>query len=344
MVRRVVQFALTLLGLFGQLALPAASPQSPPRYDWLQFGGNAAHSNNNQREQVITRRGLPRMHLLFRMALPAMSDGAAVYLHHVHTQRGVLDLVFLSTIEGDTMALDAQTGATIWSHRYRNVPCSSTDSLACEAHTTPAIDPNRRYVYAYAPDGRVHKLAAGTGAETTSGGWPETATTKPSQEKSAGAVTIARSGGNTYLYVENGGYTSDSGDYQGHVTTVNLRTGQQHVFNMLCSERVDIHFQQGTEPDCPATQAAVWARAGVVQQHADGEPDTLLRRRLRSHPALRHALGTRSAHRRRPLARAHRRHPLASAHRGQRGVLSARLRRLPERVHSGIVVGGIAAL
>jgi len=39
MVRRVVQFALTLLGLFGQLALPAASPQSPPRYDWLQFGG-----------------------------------------------------------------------------------------------------------------------------------------------------------------------------------------------------------------------------------------------------------------------------------------------------------------
>jgi len=81
------------------------------------LGGNAAHSNNNQREQVITRRSLPRMHLLFRVALPAMSDGAAVYLHHVHMQRGVLDLVFLSTIEGDTMALDAQTGATIWSHR-----------------------------------------------------------------------------------------------------------------------------------------------------------------------------------------------------------------------------------
>ncbi len=87
MVRRFMQFTLTLVGLFGQLALPAASPQSPPRYDWLQFGGNAAHSNNNQREQVITRRSLPRMHLLFRVALPAMSDGAAVYLHHVHTRR-----------------------------------------------------------------------------------------------------------------------------------------------------------------------------------------------------------------------------------------------------------------
>ncbi len=101
--------------------------------------GDAAHSNNNHREHVITRASLPRMHLLFRVALPAISNGAAVYRHHVHTQRGVLDLVFLSTIEGDTMALDAQTGATVWSHRYRNVPCSRTDSLACEAHTTPAI-------------------------------------------------------------------------------------------------------------------------------------------------------------------------------------------------------------
>jgi len=178
--------------------------------------------------------------------------------------------VFLTTIEGDTMALDAHTGATIWSHRYRNVPCSSTDSLACEAHTTPAIDPKRHFVYAYALDGRVHKFAVGTGAETTSGGWSETATTKPSQEKSAGALTIARSGGNTYLYVENGGYTSDSGDYQGHLTTINLRTGGQHVFNMLCSERGDVHFQQGTEPDCPATQAAVWARAGVVYDASFG--------------------------------------------------------------------------
>ncbi len=165
------------------------------------------------------------MHLLFRVALPAMSDGAAVYRHHVHTQRGVLDLVFLSTIEGDTMALDAQTGAAIWSHRYRNVPCSRTDSLACEAHTTPAIDPNRHFVYAYALDGRVHKFATSTGAETTTGGWPETATTTPSQEKSAGAFTIAVSHGNIYLYVENGGCSCDSGDYQGHLTTINLRTG-----------------------------------------------------------------------------------------------------------------------
>jgi len=72
------------------------------------------------------------------------------------------------------------------------------------------------------------------------------------------------SGGNTYLYVENGGYTSDSGDYQGHLTTINVRTGQHHVFNMVCSKRVDVHFQQSAEPDCPATQAAVWARACLV--------------------------------------------------------------------------------
>jgi len=193
MICRFVQFNLPLVGLFGQLALPAARLQSPPRYDWLQFGGNAAHSNNNQREHAITRSSVTRLHLLFRVALPAISDGAAVCLHHVHTRRGILDPVFLSTIEGDTMALDGHTGATIWSHRYRDVPCSSTDSLGCEAHTTPAIEPNRRYVYAYALNGRVHKFAAGAGTETMSGGWPEMATAKPTQEKSAGALTIALS-------------------------------------------------------------------------------------------------------------------------------------------------------
>ncbi len=117
MVRRVVQFALTVVCLSGQLALPVARPQSPPRYDWLQFGGDAAHRSNNQREQVITRANVPCARLLFRAALSAMSDGAAVYLQHVHTRQGLLDLVFLSTVEGDTMAIDGHTGATIWSHR-----------------------------------------------------------------------------------------------------------------------------------------------------------------------------------------------------------------------------------
>ncbi|MCA1725888.1 MAG: hypothetical protein LC748_16890, partial [Thermomicrobia bacterium] len=96
------------------------------------------------------------------------------------------------------------------------------------------------------------------------------ATTKPFNEKGSAHLSIATDAhGDTYLYVANGGYPGDSGDYQGHITTINLATGAQHVFNLLCSTQT-VHFVQtpGT-PDCPGqTQSAVWARPGVVYDAA----------------------------------------------------------------------------
>ena len=62
----------------------------------------------------------------------------------------------------------------------------------------------------------------------------------------------------------------DNGDYQGHVTAINLSTGTQHVFNTLCSNQVDVHFVLAPRtPDCGQTRSAVWARPGVVYN-----PDT----------------------------------------------------------------------
>jgi len=180
--------------------------------------------------------------------------------HHVHTRRGILDPVFLSTIEGDTMALDGHTRATIWSHRYRDVPCSSTDSLGCEAHTTPAIDPNRRYVYAYALDGRVHKFAAGTGTETMSGGWPEMATAKPTQEKTAGALTIALSGGNTYVFIANEKGISAIRlrlDSAGNPSLVNAWTVRTSCSSMLMVSQV-LFCSGGFEHSPPS--GTLWAR------------------------------------------------------------------------------------
>ena len=54
------------------------------------------------------------------------------------------------------------------------------------------------------------------------------------------------------------------GDYQGHVTAIDLATGAQKVFNAQCSNQT-VHFviQPGT-PDCAAVQTAIWARPGVV--------------------------------------------------------------------------------
>src|SRR5580658_4351554 len=59
-----------------------------------------------------------------------------------------------------------------------------------------------------------------------------------------------------------GGYDGDGGDYQGHITTINLQTGAQFVFNAMCSNQ-NVHFTTGS-PDCAGQKSGIWAKAGLA--------------------------------------------------------------------------------
>ncbi len=87
-------------------------------------------------------------------------------------------------------------------------------------------------------------------------------TLKPTVEKDGTAATIAVVGATTYLYMGTGGYDGDGGDYQGHLTAINLTTGAQKIFNTLCSNQPNIHFSTAT--DCTMKQSGIWAKAGVT--------------------------------------------------------------------------------
>ena len=241
--------------------MPAAA------YDWLQFNGDPAHSGNNVAESVL---GVGNVASLAQKYPPVIlrgtSDGAPVFLEGVMTPGGVKDLLFLTTTNGWIQALDAATGVEVWSEQYGTAGCMSSNGSACVSTSSPAIDPNRQFVYGYGLDGKVHKYAVGTGVETIGSGWPATATVKPSTEKNAAALAFATSGGTTYLYAVNGGYPGDNGDYQGHVTAINLATGAQNVFNTMCSSQT-VHFNM-TSPDCPGQESAVWSRPGVIYDAA----------------------------------------------------------------------------
>lgn len=74
--------------------------------------------------------------------------------------------------------------------------------------------------------------------------------------------------GISYLYVANSAYLGDRGDYQGHLTAINLADGSQKVFNGLCSAQ-HVHFvEKPSSPDCHEVQAGIWARAGVAYDPA----------------------------------------------------------------------------
>jgi hypothetical protein len=224
--------------------------------DWPQFNLDARKSGTSLKEAVIHRGNVATLHPTYHVTLPGVADGAPVFLAGAATPSGEKDLLFVTTKNGWIAALDAATGGLVWSHQPATGPNYTTSS--------PAIDPNRQYVYSYGLEGRVHKYQVGDGTEITAGGWPELATLKPSVEKESPGLAVAvAANGTPYLYVANGGYPGDAGDYQGHVTAVDLATGAQRVFNANCSDQ-PVHFTLGGSPDCAAVQSAIWARAGVV--------------------------------------------------------------------------------
>jgi outer membrane protein assembly factor BamB len=198
--------------------------------------------------------------LLFSVSLPEIADGAPAVATGIETALGTKDLLFVNTKAGRIVALDAATGAIIWSQQPATGPRYTTSS--------PAVDPKKTFVYAYGLDGDVHRYVIGSGVETMGEGWPQLATLKPDVEKGSSALSIAQvADGRTFLYAANGGYPGDQGDYQGHITAVDLASGAQRVFNANCSDRT-IHFvENGTaDTDCAHVQSAIWARAGVVYE------------------------------------------------------------------------------
>jgi outer membrane protein assembly factor BamB len=224
--------------------------------DWLQFGFDSRHTGVNPFETHLSPANVGTLRVLFKVRLPAVADGAPAYLSGISTAAGTRDLLFLTTKDGRLLALDALSGETLWSHQPASGPNYTTSS--------PAVDPNRQFVYSYSLEGQVHKYAVGDGSEVTGNGWPELATLKPDVEKGSSALSFATlSDQSTNLYVANGGYPGDDGQYQGHLTAIALASGAQTVFNTDCSQ-IAAHLTAGGSPNCGSVQSAVWSRPGVV--------------------------------------------------------------------------------
>jgi hypothetical protein len=230
--------------------------------DVLQFGSSAVLDVL----PLITAQNVARLRPLFHLALPDTVDGTPVHISDVTTPDGIVrDLLIMTTMSGRLIALDARTGGARWIHDGPSGPRWTTAS--------PAIDPGGTYVYSYGLDGAVHRYLVASGVEDRSHGWPEVATLKGDVEKGSSNLSIVETaGGRSYLYATTAGYPDpgDAGDYQGHVTTIDLDTGAQTVFNAACSDKA-FHFIEsgGADRDCENVQAGIWARSGVVY-----DPDT----------------------------------------------------------------------
>ena len=253
------------------LLLASGAVQAVHATDWPQFGYDAAHSSYNAAEKGYSTATGNRVAPAFAggIALTHQTDSAPIFLGGVSTASGTKDLLFINSLDGTIVAKDASNGATVWSHQP-TVASGSNPALAQGGATgSPAVDPAHQFVFHYGLDGKIHKYTVGDGTETLSGGWPQVSTAKPDQEKGASAMAIAVTPSGTFLYSVNNGYDGDGGDYQGHLTTINLATGAQTVFNSECSN-LTIHFVNNgitsgpNQNDCASVQNGIWGRPGAI--------------------------------------------------------------------------------
>jgi hypothetical protein len=122
-------------------------------------------------------------------------------------------------------------------------------------NSTPVADPNRKFIYAASPDGRVHKLSVAGGTEAR--GWPVRVTLFAQREKLGTSLNFSRG----LVLIGSGGYLGDAPPYQGHVVAISAATGRiVHVWNSLCS---NVH-RLLNPPKCAHSDSAIWARSGVV--------------------------------------------------------------------------------
>jgi outer membrane protein assembly factor BamB len=185
-------------------------------------------------------------------------DAAAIYLSGVRIATVSRDVFFVTTTYGKTLAIDADRGTVLWEFTppaYARLAGSRQITTA-----TPVADPDRRFIYAAAPDGMIRKLAVATGHVE----WSTSITRLPLREKIASSLNYFRG----HIVAVTGGYIGDTPPYQGHVAILDAASGTLlHVWNSLCSDRSGLI----DPPTCKESDSAIWGRAGAVIDAATGD-------------------------------------------------------------------------
>jgi outer membrane protein assembly factor BamB len=257
--RAFVGLGLILCGLLvgGASATPETA-RAKVGGDWTRFGYVAARSDSGPPATGITA-GNVRMLRRQQVRLDGTVDSSPIYLRGARVGGRTRDVFVVTTTYGKTLAIDAASGRILW--RFTPPGYDSWAGSAQITNASPLADPNRRFVYAASPDGRIHKLAVLTGREAT--GWPVTITRDPTHEKLGSALNLARG----LVLANTGGYIGDAPPYQGHVVAIEAATGRiVNIWNSLCSDRRTL-----LQPSaCPESDSAIWGRSGVVVDPATG--------------------------------------------------------------------------
>ncbi len=230
----------------------ATSAQAGPLQNWPLFGLTPQRYGTTTESTGITTANVAHLRHL-RVSLPGTVDSAAVYLHQASVAGGTHNVAFVTTTYGRTLAVDADSGAILWT--YTPPGFSSWAGSAQVTTATPAIDPSGQFIYATASNGKIYKLSVSSGQ--LAAGWPASVTYDPAHEKLAAALNFD----GPDLVVTTGGYYGDAPPYVGHVALIDRASGHVvAVWNSLCANRRGILHAS----TCNASDSAIFGRPGAI--------------------------------------------------------------------------------
>ena len=234
--------------------------QTVPAGDWPDFGYTADRSGAGPVDTGITPSTVAKLSAR-RVRIDGIADSSPIELHAVTVRGARHDLVAVTTTYGNTVAFDAGTGQILWEFRPRGVNATPGNPQVTTA--SPVADPDRRFIYTASPNGAIDKLSVAGGRQV----WSRRITFDPAHEKIASALNVS----GDWVVAVTGGYIGDVPPYDGHVVTIDRRTGRiVHVWNSECSNR---HMLIAAS-SCPVTNTrgdnAIWGRAGAVIEPGSG--------------------------------------------------------------------------
>ncbi len=254
--RLAPRWPLALLFILAATADSRAIAQSAAG-DWSQFGWDVAGSSAPTDPTGITAANVNSLSRR-QVTLDGTVDASAIYLRAVDVHGSPHDVLFVTTSYGKTLAIDANRGSVLWT--YTPPLYASWVGTPQITNSTPVADPDRRHLYAAAPDGTIQKLAIADGHAL----WTTPITLLPLREKIASPLREFRG----RIVAVTGGYKGDKPPYQGHVAILDAQSGKVlRVWNSLCSERSGLLVPS----TCPSAQSAIWGRAGAVIDAATGD-------------------------------------------------------------------------
>lgn len=256
-----VSSTVAALLTFPLLTLSAQQGSLPDKvargHDWTQFGWDDARTSASTAPTGIDEKNVATMRRQ-QVTLDGTVDASAIYLSDVPVNGAPHDVLFVTTTYGKTIAINANTGAILWTYTPPNYQ-SWTGSPQI-TNSTPVAGPGREFIYAASPDGHIQKLAVADGHAV----WSTAVTSLPQKEKVASPLSYYAG----HIIAVTGGYIGDAPPYQGHVAILNAADGKLlHVWNSLCSDRAEIIVPS----QCPESGSAIWGRAGAVIDSATGD-------------------------------------------------------------------------